>query len=121
IDISRLRESRIQTSGTGDLTIVREPEAPLAVGDGNARGSLGLEGRQPFPRWNVSLSAKENRARRKSLLALTGVIACLLAIGAVLFAFRRTAIAPPVPNVNAEAVPSPTLLPSTSPSPVITA
>src|SRR5206468_4349189 len=45
IDISRLRESRILTSGTSDLTIVREPEAPLTVGDGNARGSVGLEGR----------------------------------------------------------------------------
>ncbi len=121
IDISRLRESRILTSGTSDLTIVREPEAPLAVGDGNARGPVGLGGRQAFPRVNVALSAKDNRARRKSLLALTGVIACLLVIGAGLFAFRHTATPPPVPNVNAEAVPSPTLLPSPSPSHGITA
>jgi eukaryotic-like serine/threonine-protein kinase len=116
VDISRLRESRILTSGSSELTIIREPEAAPSSEDGNERTYRSLEARQTFPRVNVELKAAKNISW-KPLLALLVVIGSSVIIGAALFGFWLTRTAPAVPNSNAAAIPSPTVQLSPSPSP----
>ena len=115
IDISRLRESRATTSGTSDLTIVREP-----VGDNS--GQLGAAvtdnesiARNVFPRVQVRLGRNSLLGGRLPLLI--GIVAAVVLLAAIAFLASRASHAPLPANENAVASPSPTATPSPTPSP----
>jgi serine/threonine-protein kinase len=115
IDISRLRESRATTSGTSDLTIVREPA-------GDNSGQLGAVvtdnesiARNVFPRVQVRLGRNSLLGGRLPLLI--GIVAAVVLLAAIAFLVSRSSDAPLPANVNAVASPSPTATPSPTPSP----
>jgi serine/threonine protein kinase len=115
IDISRLRESRATTSGTSDLTIVREPA-------GDNSGQLGAVvtdnesiARNVFPRVQVRLGRNSLLGGRLPLLI--GIVAAVVLLAAIAFLASRVSHAPLPANENAVASPSPTATPSPTPSP----
>ena len=109
VDISRLRESRALTSGTHDLTPLKKNENEVKPNGASSRR------REPFPRVNVVLPEKSNRGLKWGL-ALSGLALVFLIVGSVLFALRRNATAPTVPNAATPTPSVPSPVPSPSPS-----
>lgn len=124
IDISRLRENRAATTSASDLTVVTPEQAAEVLrrdgGAGAVKPVTSSSVRRSFPRVSVKFGSGFEVVAKKPALALAGILAALLIIGAGLFAIysQRT---PAETNVNAVASPSPSVEPSPSPSPSPTA
>ncbi|HEV8368281.1 MAG TPA: protein kinase [Pyrinomonadaceae bacterium] len=109
VDLSRLREGRVLTSGTSEVTVVRPPgefsEEGIGAGANFSRMEIGLD-----------------RRRTSRNLLLAGVVLAALLLSGVAFFVRRSLVSsvPVAANANAELSPSPTPSPSPSPSPTAT-
>jgi serine/threonine protein kinase len=116
VDISRLRERGVFTSGADEQTIIKGQGALIAESE-LINQSPNVEPKQQFPRVNVDLPYRHSAL--KKLAAVLAVLSFLLVIGVALFALKGLVTSPAAINVNAAATPSPTVLPSPSPSPVV--
>lgn len=107
VDLSRLREGRVLTSGTSEVTVVRPP------GEFSKEGTVAS-----FSRMEIGL----DRRRTSRNLLVAGFVLVVLVLSGVAFLVRRSLVssAPAAANANVELLPSPTPSPSPSPSPTAT-
>ncbi|PWT82528.1 MAG: hypothetical protein C5B44_01990, partial [Acidobacteria bacterium] len=120
VDISRLRERGVFTSGADELTVMKSPQELAADGQRNNQHSSHAELRRPFPRVNVNLP----RSRKNTgMIAIVTAVFVVLLGGILLLVRNSRTISPAVPNSNAagqatpqaSASPSPAQSPSPSP------
>jgi serine/threonine protein kinase len=113
VDISRLRESKAQSSGSNELTVLGG-----SSGDTNrvvAASRVPVE-RNAFPRLEVEVG--QSSFRRGRVVLAAGILVGLLLAASVFFATRSGPAPAPLPETtNPIASPFPTLAPSASPSP----
>jgi serine/threonine protein kinase len=102
VDLSRLREGRVLTSGNNEITVIGQP--------------LQQAGRSAEPQSFSRMEIGLGRSRGRKLLVAGFVLFALILSGVAFFATRPGNSTPPV-NVNTNADPSPTQATSPSPSP----
>lgn len=120
IDISRLRENRAATSSGGELTAI-SPAPAAAVTNRDSAGAPAYSasvssGKRSFPRVSIELGQQLERAGRKPLLLLAGVLALIL-MGGIGYLALRSASTTLTTGSNDAATPSPSASPSPSPTP----
>lgn len=106
VDISRLREGRVLSSGNNEITIVNQPGAKVLS---DTKKPVPVE----FSRMEIGLSSS-NTLRNAAIVA---IVLILLMIGGGLFAFRLWSNA----QRQAEPIVAPSPIPSPIPSPTPTA
>jgi eukaryotic-like serine/threonine-protein kinase len=118
VDLSRLREGKVLTSGSSELTVVGAALPKQA--NVTTTATKRIEERAPFPRVNVAVGRKAPFIRY-ALIAVVAIIATLLGVALIAPRLRNDQAAPAVLNANVSpspvASPSPTPSPSPSPSP----
>ena len=120
IDISRLRENRAATSSGNELTVI-SPALAAAVINRDSAGAPAYSasvssGKRSFPRVSIELGQQIERAGRKPVLLLAGLLALILTAGIGYLALR-SANTTPATGANAAATPSPSVSPTPSPTP----
>ena len=135
VDISRLRETRVLTSGSNELTLVtntsgvnsaktkEERAAKAAIKpDEVRRFNIDLTPRAPTPKAPTPNAPTPKRSTRKAVSIGSAVV--LVAVSGIAFLFTRSqnAVTPIAVNVNASPSPveSPTLMPSPTAEPTAT-
>lgn len=120
IDIARLRENRAATSSASEMTVISEARAAEVLSQDLARprgDSASIwSPKQNFPRVSVQLSQGLERAKKRPLALLAGMLALILICGVAFLAIRSRETTA-VTNAVASPSPSPEISPSPSPLP----
>ena len=107
VDLSRLREGRVLTSGSSEVTVISPPA------DGKGSGYVNQTGPAAFSRMEIDVT---RRKLIRNLIIAGAVLILLVFTGVGLFAFRAWSTSEG-PRVNPSASPSPVQAISPSPSP----
>ncbi len=107
VDLSRLREDRVLTSGTNELTVVGQAVAPIVVTTVPPQNTIS----------RMEIRAKEDHTARNVLIGGLVLMVLILGSGIAYLATRLDNRAAPLAG-NANSSPSPVASPSVSPSPV---
>ncbi len=117
VDISRLRENHVLTSGSSEITVVGDASGARTVQNGPFTKERVAAERRDFRRVNVELGGGGNYLARRILFAGVVFVALVL-VGAAFFAVRfSTPVAPELLNASPSPLESPTPTPSPSAAP----